>query len=66
MLVTLTGDIVAAHASKNRVAISDTPPGIWSVHEILSGRDVAADPGVKHGRRCPIVDEAREGGNGAA
>ncbi len=42
-LVTLTADIVAAHVSKNSVAISDIPLVIRSVHEALSGLGTNAE-----------------------
>ena len=43
-LVTLTADIVAAHVSKNSVAISDIPLVIRSVHEALAGLSANAEP----------------------
>ena len=43
-LVTLTADIVAAHVSKNSVAISDIPLVIRSVHEAQAGLSTNAGP----------------------
>jgi predicted transcriptional regulator len=36
ILITLTADIVAAHVSNNRVAVSDLPMLIGNVHEALA------------------------------
>lgn len=43
-LITLTADIVAAHVSHNKVAVSDIPLIIRSVHEALSGLDTKSVP----------------------
>jgi len=43
-LVTLTADIVSAHVSNNKIAVSDIPLIIRSVHEALSGLDTKSVP----------------------